>query len=47
MHKTQTPIILTVTDLAWMLFGLIGVSAIIYFCSYWAGVLSYVEAFIY
>ncbi len=47
MHKPQTPIILTVTEAAWMLIGLVAVSGIIYYIGWWAGVLNYAEAVIF
>ena len=46
MHKPQTPIILTVTEAAWMLIGLVAVLGIIYYIGWWAGVLNYAETII-
>ena len=36
-----TPIILTVTEVAWMLIGLAVMFGLVYYISYWAGVLNY------
>ncbi len=46
MREPQTPIILTVTEAAWMLIGLVAVLGIIYYIGWWAGVLNYAETII-
>jgi hypothetical protein len=46
MHKPQTPIILTVTEVAWMACGLIAGLGLVYYFSWWAGVLNYAETII-
>ncbi len=46
MHKPQTPIILTVTEVAWMLIGLVVMFGLVYYFSWLAGVLNYAETII-
>ena len=46
MYEPHTPIILTVTEAAWMLIGLIAVLGIAYYVGWYIGALNYAETVI-